>query len=159
MPLSARSNGTTAHGSARRAILKNSFTSFVYFFAYLLCLPLHEPIIVHGSLLSSVGVNGFTNSTWVNWQPYIEGGGLSGRYHLEQIHLHWNKRGNGSEHTVDGRRYPAEVCTVRLFGIHFHLRRSTSYTRKMASIRLPTLLISLRLWRYSLKRARTPINH
>ncbi|KAH7717257.1 carbonic anhydrase [Aphelenchoides avenae] len=62
--------------------------------------------------LSAVGVNGFTNSTWVNWQPYIEGGGLSGRYHLEQIHLHWNKRGNGSEHTVDGRRYPAEVHLV-----------------------------------------------
>ncbi|XP_029977963.1 carbonic anhydrase 4-like [Sphaeramia orbicularis] len=46
----------------------------------------------------------------------VEGGGLSERYDSLQFHLHW---GNGtaipgSEHTVDGKRYPMELHIVNL---------------------------------------------
>lgn len=37
----------------------------------------------------------------------MEGGGLPGKYVLDQMHFHW-----GSEHTVDGRRYPLELHMV-----------------------------------------------
>lgn len=37
----------------------------------------------------------------------MEGGGLPGKFVLDQMHFHW-----GSEHTVDGRRYPLELHMV-----------------------------------------------
>lgn len=37
----------------------------------------------------------------------MEGGGLPAKYVLDQMHFHW-----GSEHTVDGRRYPLELHMV-----------------------------------------------
>lgn len=41
----------------------------------------------------------------------ISGGGLTGRYHAVQLHFHWGSlAGNGSEHTLDGRQLPMEVC-------------------------------------------------
>ena len=37
-------------------------------------------------------------------------GGLSCEYRLAQFHLHWGSDDNqGSEHTMDGVRYPMEV--------------------------------------------------
>lgn len=41
----------------------------------------------------------------------VSGGGLSGVYDGLQFHLHWGNlsSGPGSEHTVDGKRYPMEV--------------------------------------------------
>lgn len=40
----------------------------------------------------------------------VSGGGLPGVYHTVQLHFHWGgPAGNGSEHTVDGHRYPMEV--------------------------------------------------
>ena len=40
----------------------------------------------------------------------VSGGGLPGAYHTMQLHFHWGSPlTNGSEHTVDGHRYPAEV--------------------------------------------------
>lgn len=37
----------------------------------------------------------------------MEGGGLAQKYVLDQMHFHW-----GSEHTIDGRRYPLELHMV-----------------------------------------------
>lgn len=44
----------------------------------------------------------------------IAGGGLSEPYDSLQFHLHWGNGSsvNGSEHTVDGRRYPMELHIV-----------------------------------------------
>lgn len=51
----------------------------------------------------------------------IHGGGLASTYKALQFHLHWGvDAGPGSEHTVDGERYPMEVgmhssqCTEQL---------------------------------------------
>ena len=46
----------------------------------------------------------------------VSGGGLTGTYTTVQFHLHWGKTNNeGSEHTMDGMMYPAEVCYVRCY--------------------------------------------
>ena len=46
----------------------------------------------------------------------VSGGGLTGIYTTVQFHLHWgSSNGNGSEHTVNGMMYPAEVCYVRCY--------------------------------------------
>lgn len=41
----------------------------------------------------------------------VRGGGLSTIYDTLQFHLHWGDQSStpGSEHTVDGKRYPMEV--------------------------------------------------
>uniref|UniRef100_H3CUL6 Carbonic anhydrase 15 n=1 Tax=Tetraodon nigroviridis TaxID=99883 RepID=H3CUL6_TETNG len=40
----------------------------------------------------------------------VRGGGLPDVYHTAQLHFHWGgPASNGSEHTVDRRRYPMEV--------------------------------------------------
>ncbi|XP_077089650.1 carbonic anhydrase IV c isoform X2 [Siphateles boraxobius] len=42
----------------------------------------------------------------------LRGGGLSATYKAVQFHLHWGKDdGQGSEHSVDGERYPMEVSS------------------------------------------------
>lgn len=47
------------------------------------------------------------------WQqrPYIDGGGLAGRYYLDEIQFHWYRKAEhpGSEHSINGTRYPIEV--------------------------------------------------
>uniref|UniRef100_G3QUX6 Alpha-carbonic anhydrase domain-containing protein n=1 Tax=Gorilla gorilla gorilla TaxID=9595 RepID=G3QUX6_GORGO len=41
----------------------------------------------------------------------ISGGPLENHYRLKQFHFHWGAvNEGGSEHTVDGHAYPAEVC-------------------------------------------------
>ncbi|XP_037085141.1 carbonic anhydrase-like [Pollicipes pollicipes] len=48
----------------------------------------------------------------------ISGGPLQGEYELAQYHCHWGRQNErGSEHTVDGRRYAAELHLV-----HFNKR-------------------------------------
>lgn len=40
----------------------------------------------------------------------LQGGALDGVYRLVQFHIHWGScEGQGSEHTVDGVKYDAEV--------------------------------------------------
>ena len=40
----------------------------------------------------------------------MTGGGLAGTFRVIQFHFHFGSDGTqGSEHTVDGKRYPAEV--------------------------------------------------
>ena len=46
----------------------------------------------------------------------VSGGGLIGTYITFQFHLHWGSSNDkGSEHTVDGMMYPAEVCSVQCY--------------------------------------------
>lgn len=40
----------------------------------------------------------------------IKGANLGSTYKAQQLHLHWGKNGGpGSEHTIDGEKYPMEV--------------------------------------------------
>ncbi|XP_007567922.1 PREDICTED: carbonic anhydrase 15-like [Poecilia mexicana] len=49
----------------------------------------------------------------------VSGGGLPDVYHTIQLHFHWGGLAtNGSEHTVDGRRYPMEMHIVNMKSIH-----------------------------------------
>ncbi|XP_063745096.1 carbonic anhydrase 15 isoform X2 [Eleginops maclovinus] len=52
----------------------------------------------------------------------VSGGGLPDVYHTIQLHFHWGgPASNGSEHTVDGRRYPMEMHIVNMKSIHPNL--------------------------------------
>ncbi|XP_029299909.1 carbonic anhydrase 15 [Cottoperca gobio] len=52
----------------------------------------------------------------------VSGGGLPDVYHTIQLHFHWGGPAtNGSEHTVDGRRYPMEMHVVNMKSIHPNL--------------------------------------
>ncbi|XP_061607051.1 carbonic anhydrase 4a [Phyllopteryx taeniolatus] len=45
----------------------------------------------------------------------VSGGGLPSTYKAVQFHLHWgNNGGPGSEHTIDGERYPMELHIVHM---------------------------------------------
>ncbi|XP_076312314.1 carbonic anhydrase 1-like isoform X2 [Tachypleus tridentatus] len=45
--------------------------------------------------------------------PSIKAGGLGNMYKFLQLHFHWGKSDDmGSEHTVDGKRYPLEMHLV-----------------------------------------------
>ncbi|TRY76000.1 hypothetical protein DNTS_010902 [Danionella cerebrum] len=45
----------------------------------------------------------------------VRGGGLPGKYKAVQFHLHWGVDGGvGSEHSVDGERYPMELHVVNI---------------------------------------------
>lgn len=50
------------------------------------------------------------------WQqrPYIDEGGLDGRFYLDEVDFHWYRKGEqtGSEHSIDGTHYPIEVYDV-----------------------------------------------
>ncbi|XP_062380520.1 carbonic anhydrase 9-like isoform X2 [Sardina pilchardus] len=49
----------------------------------------------------------------------VSGGGLSTAYNSLQFHLHWgNSSSPGSEHTVDGKRYPMELHIVNAKSIY-----------------------------------------
>ncbi|KAM9841676.1 carbonic anhydrase 15 [Aulostomus maculatus] len=49
----------------------------------------------------------------------VSGGGLPDVYHTIQLHFHWGgPTSNGSEHTVEGRRYPMEMHIVNMKSIH-----------------------------------------
>ncbi|XP_028274128.1 carbonic anhydrase 15 [Parambassis ranga] len=49
----------------------------------------------------------------------VSGGGLTDLYHTIQLHFHWGgPASNGSEHTVDTRRYPMEMHIVNMKSIH-----------------------------------------
>ncbi|XP_075944869.1 carbonic anhydrase 15 [Anarhichas minor] len=49
----------------------------------------------------------------------VSGGGLPDVYHTIQLHFHWGGPAtNGSEHTVDRRRYPMEMHVVNMKSNH-----------------------------------------
>lgn len=46
----------------------------------------------------------------------VEGGGLDGQYNTAELHFHWGSSNNlGSEHSINGRKYPLEVRVHLLF--------------------------------------------
>ncbi|XP_046901666.1 carbonic anhydrase 15 [Hypomesus transpacificus] len=52
----------------------------------------------------------------------VSGGGLPGVYNTVQLHFHWGSTSsNGSEHTMNGRRYPMEMHIVNMKSIHPNL--------------------------------------
>ena len=57
----------------------------------------------------------------------LEGGPLKDKYKIAQFHLHWGKTSKtGSEHTVNGMMYSAEVSvesTTRKLALHNMKRR------------------------------------
>lgn len=49
----------------------------------------------------------------------VSGGGLPGLYHTLQLHFHWGgPASNGSEHTLDSRRFPMEMHIVNMKSVH-----------------------------------------
>lgn len=55
------------------------------------------------------------NGLWgrVTDTPSITNGPLENRYFFSQFHFHWGKDSSrGSEHTIDGKRYPLELHIV-----------------------------------------------
>ncbi|KAL3089138.1 hypothetical protein niasHS_008503 [Heterodera schachtii] len=59
----------------------------------------------------SVEVSGF--DTWPE-RPFITDGGLGSKYLLIELHFHWSQTKNGSEHTVDGQHFDAELHLVHV---------------------------------------------
>ncbi|TDH04670.1 hypothetical protein EPR50_G00135210 [Perca flavescens] len=59
--------------------------------------------------------NGHSVKVGVPHLSTISGGGLPTTYKAVQFHMHWgNKGGPGSEHTIDGERYPMELHIVHM---------------------------------------------
>lgn len=57
--------------------------------------------------------NGHSIMCQIKKQSELSGGPLTGKYRLEQFHLHWGSKDNkGSEHTIDGKSYSAELHLV-----------------------------------------------
>ncbi|XP_069082640.1 carbonic anhydrase 4 [Pleurodeles waltl] len=57
--------------------------------------------------------NGHSVQVELSKNMQISDGGLSKSYRTVQFHLHWGtKESEGSEHLIDGRRYPAELHIV-----------------------------------------------
>lgn len=63
----------------------------------------------------------------------VSGGGLNGMYNVLQFHFHWGKADfinhPGSEHTVDGNRYPMEVknCFTAYGFIYLYVSLATPH--------------------------------
>ncbi|XP_073349162.1 carbonic anhydrase 4b [Pagrus major] len=65
----------------------------------------------HGRLLN----NGHSVQLDLPSSMRIEEGSLSAQYKTLQLHLHWGKDGEpGSEHTIDGERFPMEMHIVHI---------------------------------------------
>uniref|UniRef100_A0A3Q4MRM0 Carbonic anhydrase n=1 Tax=Neolamprologus brichardi TaxID=32507 RepID=A0A3Q4MRM0_NEOBR len=66
------------------------------------------------SAMTSIENTGDTVKVTLNRGVRISGGDLSEQYDTLQFHLHWGNGSSvpGSEHTVDGKRYPMELHIV-----------------------------------------------
>ncbi|XP_030392872.1 carbonic anhydrase-like [Gopherus evgoodei] len=61
----------------------------------------------------SIANNGHTVQAQFGEGAALAGGPLAGPYRLAQLHLHWGSGPEqGSEHTLEGRRFPAELHLV-----------------------------------------------
>ncbi|XP_046351465.2 uncharacterized protein LOC124131963 isoform X2 [Haliotis rufescens] len=57
--------------------------------------------------------NGHTASISIFGNMSVEGGGLDGQYNTAELHFHWGSSNNlGSEHSINGRKYPLEMHIV-----------------------------------------------
>ncbi|KAF5904576.1 Receptor-type tyrosine-protein phosphatase gamma [Clarias magur] len=45
---------------------------------------------------------------------FVQGAGLPGRFKAEKVEFHWGQSNgsDGSEHSINGRRFPVEICGV-----------------------------------------------
>ncbi|KAJ0015914.1 hypothetical protein NQD34_014204 [Periophthalmus magnuspinnatus] len=68
------------------------------------------------SVLTKIENTGKTIKVTFGSGVALSGGGLSGTYDSLQFHLHWGNGSSvpGSEHTVDGKRYPMEFHIVSI---------------------------------------------
>ncbi|XP_060744621.1 carbonic anhydrase 4b [Tachysurus vachellii] len=77
-----------------------------------------KPLIMHGYqefFQSIITNNGHTVKVNLSGDAVIEGAGLSEKYKAVEVHFHWGKNGGpGSEHTIDGERYPMEMHIVHI---------------------------------------------
>ncbi|TDH15682.1 hypothetical protein EPR50_G00011900 [Perca flavescens] len=66
------------------------------------------------STMTTIKNTGNTVKVYLGYGVRISGGGLSEDYESLQFHLHWGNGTSvpGSEHTVDGKRYPMELHIV-----------------------------------------------
>ncbi|NXE38377.1 CAH4 anhydrase, partial [Ptilorrhoa leucosticta] len=73
---------------------------------------------VKGSAKWDVENNGHTKVT-LNTSPKVGGGGLGRKYKAVEFHLHWGVPSElqnipGSEHSIDGEKYPMELHVVHI---------------------------------------------
>ncbi|CAG0899370.1 unnamed protein product [Darwinula stevensoni] len=69
--------------------------------------------------------------------PQLTGNGLSGRYILAQFHFHWGSDASkGSEHTIDGERFPLEMHMV------FYNAEFSSLTQAVESRRFDAITMA-----------------
>ncbi|NWV40456.1 CAH4 anhydrase, partial [Grantiella picta] len=74
---------------------------------------------VKGSGMWNVENNGHTVKVTLNTSPRVGGGGLGRKYKAVEFHLHWGVPGEmqntpGSEHSIDGEKYPMELHVVHI---------------------------------------------
>lgn len=63
--------------------------------------------------VTNTGLSLIVSAKWKEERPYLQSGPLIGKYVLSSWHLHWGKDPmEGSEHTIDGTKYPAEMHVV-----------------------------------------------
>ena len=73
------------------------------YFIFLLCL-IPSLLFFYPSLSSSVAV-------LLKDDYFVRGAGLPGRFKAEKMEFHWGQSNGsaGSEHSINGRRFPVEV--------------------------------------------------
>jgi len=63
------------------------------------------------------------------------GGGFPSRHYLAQFHMHWgNAEAGGSEHTVDGKRFPMELHLVHYNSKYGNFSNALNYADGLAVI-------------------------
>jgi hypothetical protein len=85
---------------------------FLVSFAAIECLLSADRAQIHGSIANTGHSVVFTVDNTTTRHVNITGGPLSYRYQFHEIHVHFGLRDDaGSEHTVNGYAFPAEVST------------------------------------------------
>uniref|UniRef100_A0A8C8VL81 Carbonic anhydrase n=1 Tax=Pelusios castaneus TaxID=367368 RepID=A0A8C8VL81_9SAUR len=85
--------------------------------------------------------NGHTVQVQFGEGSVLTGGPLEGPYRLAQMHLHWGSGSDqGSEHTLEGRRFPAELHLVHWRACYPELSQALSHPEGLAVV---AVLLSL----------------
>ncbi|XP_019723252.1 carbonic anhydrase 4-like [Hippocampus comes] len=88
--------------------------------------PLHL-VGYQGAFQGNLSNNGHTAQMDLPAGMQIKGGNLPGTYKALQLHFHWGGDGGpGSEHTIDGERYPMEMHLVHIKEQYSSLSRAVS---------------------------------
>lgn len=73
---------------------------------------------------------------------FVRGAGLPGRFKAEKVEFHWgpSNGSEGSEHSIDGRRFPVEVSSIYKVVTYQRMRRHNFQHEQMSVLlRLLTL--------------------